>query len=727
MESKTNNTTRGEPGRFRRDALHILVLYNLAFVARLYDVLGLHPTLFVAKRSQPIDVFLFVVVLSVAAPLACIVLEILASLLSERLRRLVHAALVFVFVAVIALPIVRDIYAIVLLEVFIWAAVAGGLGVALYTRYALVRTMITILWPVVVLSPALFLWRSPVFPRIDAYLSTAKIGKPAPIVMIVFDEFCGVSLMDEQRHIDPVRYPNFAALADTATWFRNATTMSMTTKAAIPAMLTGQLPKNRFTSPTLAEYPQNLFTLLGRRYEMNVGEMITHLCPDKLLRQPGDRAGLAARLRSLMLDAVAVQLNILFRPGLRYAIPEIGARWSNFMEQDHRLGIGADFRPRRTTERGERFEEFIEQIQPAEKPVLYFLHVTLPHVPYLFLPSGKRYDLPLTAAQLESPYVNHRMPGLEKNSIRWGDDAFAINQCSQRYLLQVAYVDRLIGLLVQQMKSTGMFDESLLVLTADHGVSMRSNDAHREVTATNFPDIMSIPLLIKAPKQQRGSVSDRNVQSADLLPTLAEILDVTIPWKTQGISAWNPDLPEPARKEIGVAGRSERHFTYEGSFPQKYEVLDKMLALFGSGSSAGGLYRFGPHKELVGSRLEDLTVDEQNPCPAALTLYNDLSDVDLSSETLPCCLGGRLETESPLSLPLELVVAVNGQVQATTRTYLLDGLRKSWTAMIPEACLKAGANDLRVLVVTAAGDQTILCPFAEVTVAKDSAEAGLAN
>jgi hypothetical protein len=727
MESKTNGTTQGEPGRFRRDALHILVLYNLAFAVRLYDVLGRHPTLFVAKRSQPIDVLLLVVVLSIAAPLACILLEKLASLLSERLRRFVHAAFVFVFVAVIALPIVKEIDAVVSLEVFVWAAIAGGLGVVVYTRYPLVRTALTILWPAALLFPALFLWRSPVFARNDADLSTAKIGKPAPIVMIVFDEFCGVSLMDEQRQIDPVRYPNFAALAESATWFRNATTMSMTTKGAVPSMLTGQYPKYRDTPPTLAEYPQNLFTLLGRRYEMNVAELITHLCPDKLLRYPGDRAGVAARLGSLLLDAGVVQLHILFRTDVSYAMPEIGGRWGNFLGQDYQLGVGMDYRPRRTTDRVERVEEFIAQIRPAEKPALYFLHVELPHVPYLFLPSGKPYDIPLTVVQRESRFVNHGMPGFAKKNVRWGDDAFAVEQCYQRYLLQVACVDRLIGVLIRQMKSTGLFDESLIVLTADHGVSMRPSDARREVTATNFPDIMSIPLLIKAPHQQSGLVSDRNVQSADLLPTLADILDVTIPWKTRGISAWNPDLPEPASKEIGVEGRWEHQTTYEGSLPQKFDTLDNMLALFGSGSPAGELYRFGPHKELVGRKLADLTIDEQNSCPAVLTLYDDLSHVDLGGARLPCYLGGSLEIRSPLSFPLELAIAVNGEVQATTRTYLLEGLRESWTAMIPEACLQSGANDLRVLVVTSAGDQTILRPFEKVTVAPDSAKRRLAN
>ncbi len=46
-------------------------------------------------------------------------------------------------------------------------------------------------------------------------------GKPY-VVLVVMDEFPSDSLLDRRRRVDPVRYPNFAALAADSTWFRNA-------------------------------------------------------------------------------------------------------------------------------------------------------------------------------------------------------------------------------------------------------------------------------------------------------------------------------------------------------------------------------------------------------------------------------------------------------------------------------------------------------------------------
>ena len=47
----------------------------------------------------------------------------------------------------------------------------------------------------------------------------------------------------------------------------------------------------------------------------------------------------------------------------------------------------------------------------------------------------------------------------------------------QRHLLQLAYVDSLIGDLVQELKAQGIYDDALVVLTADHGISFEPGGA----------------------------------------------------------------------------------------------------------------------------------------------------------------------------------------------------------------------------------------------------------
>src|SRR5690606_24984891 len=53
-------------------------------------------------------------------------------------------------------------------------------------------------------------------------------------------------------------------------------------------------------------------------------------------------------------------------------------------------------------------------------------------------------------------------------------------------------------------------------------------------TEGRVAEIAYVPLLVKAPGQTTGSVDDRNVQGVDLLPTLADLVGVEIPWEVDG-------------------------------------------------------------------------------------------------------------------------------------------------------------------------------------------------
>ena len=61
-----------------------------------------------------------------------------------------------------------------------------------------------------------------------------------PVVMIVFDEFPLMSLLDSQGKVDARVYPNFAEFAARSTWYRNATGIGGWTPHAMPAMLSGR-------------------------------------------------------------------------------------------------------------------------------------------------------------------------------------------------------------------------------------------------------------------------------------------------------------------------------------------------------------------------------------------------------------------------------------------------------------------------------------------------------
>ena len=155
-------TTRPRPCGFSTRALHVFTLLNLAFAARLYELLGRQPMFFVARKSDVTDIILFVLIVSVLLPGLVVLLQWLAGLASVRIGQGCHAMVVLVSITAITMPVLKSIDALPAASMMAAAVAAGALATAAYLRFAAGRAVVTILAPTVVLFPGLFLFGSPV-------------------------------------------------------------------------------------------------------------------------------------------------------------------------------------------------------------------------------------------------------------------------------------------------------------------------------------------------------------------------------------------------------------------------------------------------------------------------------------------------------------------------------------------------------------------------------------
>jgi hypothetical protein len=84
--------------------------------------------------------------------------------------------------------------------------------------------------------------------RLEAPARGSKSPRRPHAILLILDEFPSDSLLDRQGRIDPVRYPNFAALAGDGTWFKNAYSVYDSTTKAVPLILDGIRPRSFPTS-----------------------------------------------------------------------------------------------------------------------------------------------------------------------------------------------------------------------------------------------------------------------------------------------------------------------------------------------------------------------------------------------------------------------------------------------------------------------------------------------
>jgi len=679
--------------------LHLLVLSSFGVAQPLFDILGDTPEFFVVRGSTTWDIVAFGLGLVLLPPAVLLLVETLAALVHPRAGDAVHLVFVALLVGLIALQALKRVASLPADAVVVAALVVGGLAALVYAGRPALRSVLTILGPAPVLFLALFLVNSPLDKL--SLETDAQAGPPpaiastTPVVLVVFDELPATSLMDGRQRIDRGRLPHFGALADDSTFFRNATTVHEHTTEAVPAILTGRDPQPNAV-PLLADHPDNLFTYLGGSYAMNVFEPVTQLCPTDLCPRSSD--SFAGRMASLGEDLGIVYLHVLLPEEHTKGLPSVTETWLGFGNDHEAEQAGAkplavrnskdiDQAVGRELWRDQRFqfEGYVQSIVAGDKPTLFFFHSMLPHSPWRFLPSGRQYGDSLG------------IDGLAED--RWGSDEFLVTQGLQRHLMQVGFVDLLLGKLVARLEEQGLYDRSLMIVTADHGVSFRPGDRRRGITPTNVPDVASVPLLVKLPKQRSSRVVDRAVRTTDIVPTIADILETPLPYEADGVPLFDPAND---RETVSVEQRIGERVTADADDVARgrAETVARLAGIFGFGRHSD-LFGIGPNRELLGRPVSDLPVVTAEGLSATVDGEALLRSVDLRTALSPSHLTGRLGGDEAKG-GLDLALAVNGQIAAVTRSFASAGDVK-FSAFAPETAYRQGANEVEVFAVPAGG------------------------
>jgi hypothetical protein len=672
-------------------AAHLAVLTGFALAQPLFDILGRNPTFFVARGSTSREIVIFALVVTLVPPAVLALAELGAELINRGLARAVHFVLVGALVAVVSLQALKKAGVFSGTDaLLIAAALLGIVAVLLYSEARPFQSFLTLLTPAPIVFLALFLGGSDVSKLVfekEQKPQTVRTGSKTPVVLIVFDEFSTISLMNGRQQIDRVRYPNFAELARQATWYRSATGVDTHSELAVPAILTGQLPKKGLL-PTFHDHPRSIFTLFGGDYRLRVFESLTRLCPRSLCTRSSSgstqpaAAAVEGGAKSLASDTWVVYEHLVLPNGLARHAPPIGEAWGNFAGVREHASTSAE--GERECARG--LCGFIQALTPSRrKPSLFMVHTLLPHVPWVYLPSGRRYT------------GNVRIiPGAEDV---WRRDEWLTQQAYQRYLLQVAYTDLELGFVLDRLKAQGIYDRAVIVATPDHALSFRPGEPRRNVTRRNMVDVAFVPMFVKLPGQEQGRVVDGFARTIDVLPTIARAAGTRIPWRVDGHPLGTTLSPDGQVTLLDKDGHpvSARLSTL---LAERRVALAQQLALFGTGSRER-LYRIGPHRNLLGKRVLGLGAGENSDVEVDIDEAQLLGAVDLGSEIIPAYVTGRISGGS--GKDEDLAVALNGTIAATTRSYD-DAGEERFAALVPERMLHNGSNLVEIFAVTGPGD-----------------------
>jgi len=396
-------------------------------------------------------------------------------------------------------------------------------------------------------------------PRLGKSLSLQSNKKN--VIIIVFDAFTAynISLYGYGRETTP----NIAKLAERATVYHNHYASCSYTTSGTASLLTGTHPwTHRALKPNgivVDNYAdRNIFSVfkdyyriayshnewvntLFEQFKGNIDEFIpreqlTLFSSDRLVQKvfPNDRdIASVSWVRNVKRQEEGYAYS-LFLSGLITSLEE---RYASQYRSQFPRGL-----PTARADGGFLLEHAIdwtvERIQAAPGPVFGYFHYLPPHDPYR------------THGEFFGDFRNDGFKVEDKPL-----DIFAKYQDSDMDVLRqyydefILYVDREFKRMIDLLESSGQMENTILVLTSDHGETFERGIAMHDSRALYQP-LLRIPLLIFEPGVKTRTDVYEPTSAVDLLPTLAHLSGNPVPQWVEGI------LLPPYQQTGALADRS---------------------------------------------------------------------------------------------------------------------------------------------------------------------------
>ncbi|MDA7883872.1 sulfatase [Akkermansiaceae bacterium] len=174
--------------------------------------------------------------------------------------------------------------------------------------------------------------------------------------------------------------------------------------------------------------------------------------------------------------------------------------------------------------------------QHKDKPFFLGVGFVRPHVPFVaprkdytdFLPYAKMQLPP----KLKEDWADIPKAGINyKTSKNMKMDVRRQKKAVGGYYASVAFMDRMVGQVLDGLKEAGLDDNTIVIFTSDHGYHLGEHDFWAKVSLHD--ESAAVPLIIRMPGK-KPAVCHSLVELLDLYPTLSNLCGLKVPGRLQG-------------------------------------------------------------------------------------------------------------------------------------------------------------------------------------------------
>lgn len=392
---------------------------------------------------------------------------------------------------------------------------------------------------------------------------------PENVLLITVDSlrYDRLSQSDASRNLTPT----IDMLANDGTVFSNAFATGPGTQPSFPAILTGTYPLSYSGLGELSSDRPKIAKILRKEGFETAAFQTNPFLSERFNYDQGFKT-----YKDYQSSATDIA-TLLFPDGKIHPKLQILDEWFNVTENAKRLYSLFNERGRPYASAEQITTDTNAWLKNNRTPFFGWIHYMDVHHP-CFPPKQYRekYGVP---SDVDGAYVSELYSKMIKKPEKLTDSEVTI--LKKLYDAAIRYTDDQIGEIISVLKDIGLFTDTLIIVTSDHGEMFGEHNQFGKPVSM-YDELIQVPLVITNGPSFLDEIADDLFSLLDLPPLIHDILDVDIPESYEGrLTYKNPRevvIAEHSRESdmgrVVIGARSERRLLEYDSEQNSYTVRD---------------------------------------------------------------------------------------------------------------------------------------------------------
>jgi hypothetical protein len=332
------------------------------------------------------------------------------------------------------------------------------------------------------------------------------------VLWVVADELSYPAAFEQDGTVRPA-FTNLAELASQSTTYTHAYGVANYTDFAVPSMLNGISDVAAQGVDRMQQVRSGIGVVPALASQYNVAmqsPIYSFDCDTTACAASGaGNEGLLSRYLGFAADTAAIAGRSSLAGPFADWFPSLDGKWRDYWSSGDEFGSSVE----QVTDQA--MIDRINAVSTSDRPFFGFWHTVRTHAPWVVDGSGKQifpFRVPIVPGA--------HMVGAEADETYTTEDLKYLER--RLWTQSVLDFDRQLGRVIDDLKATGRYDNTMIIVTADHGATMTDHSDRRfgDTLVQRWSEVAHVPLMVKMPGQTTPQIVTEPRATAQIMSTV---------------------------------------------------------------------------------------------------------------------------------------------------------------------------------------------------------------